>query len=68
MEFTADGGMILSPEGKEDLLFTYTTVGGVLTLSLEGTVDTFSFGYTVDGDVLTIEDPEMGLTPYDRVK
>lgn len=68
IEFTADGDMIVSSEGEDDIAFTYTVDEGVITLGMEGTADTTSFSYTVDGDVLTIEDPEMGPISYDRVK
>jgi hypothetical protein len=68
IEFTADGDMIVSSEGEDDIDFTYTVDEGVITLGMEGTADTTSFSYTVDGDVLTIEDPDMGPTSYDRVK
>ncbi len=68
IEFTTDGKMIVSKEGETDIIFSYAAEGGMLTLTLEATAGEASVAYTIEGDTLTIEDPEMGPTPYSRVQ
>jgi hypothetical protein len=68
IEFTADGEMIVSPEGEEDMIFSYTAEAGALTLTLEATAGSGTVPYSIDGDTLTIEDPEAGPTAYTRTQ
>jgi len=66
IEFTADGKMIVSPQGEEDMIFSYSAEAGTITLTLEATEGSGTVPYSIDGDTLTIEDPEAGPTAYTR--
>lgn len=65
-EFAADGTMTITTEGDDPIAFTYDTEGDALVLVVDGSVEEFSMGYSIAGDVLTIEDAELGETDYER--
>jgi hypothetical protein len=65
-EFAADGTMTITTEGDDPIAFTYSTEGDTLVLVVDGSVEEFSMGYSIAGDVLTIEDAELGETDYER--
>lgn len=67
-EFTVDGQMIVTSEGEEDLVFSYTAEAGNIVLTLEATEGSVSVPYSIEGDTLIVEDPEGGPTEYTRVK
>ena len=65
-QFAADGTMTITREGADPIPFTYRTEGDTLVLTVDGSTEEFSMGHSIDGDVLTVDDPELGATAYDR--
>jgi hypothetical protein len=66
IEFTADGQMIVTPDGEDNMIFSYSAEAGNITLTLEATEGSGTLPYSIEGDTLTIEDPEAGPTQYTR--
>ena len=58
MEFTSDGKVVMSGTGSDGTL-DYKAEAGKLTLSAAG-VEIATVTYKVDGDTLTMDDPEGG--------
>ncbi len=68
LEFTSDGAFIVDSETEGHLEFTYKIDGDNLVLGMEGLEATTPTPFSVDGDTLTVTDPDKGPTTYDRVK
>jgi hypothetical protein len=66
VEFTDDGTMLVESESEGNLEFTYKTEGGKIILGMEGIDETTSVPYLVEGDVLSIADPDRGEIKYQR--
>ena len=68
MEFTSDGKLTLTSEETGSVELAYKAEEGKMTLNLAG-MDMATVDYAIDGDTLTMDDPETGepLT-FQRVK
>ena len=67
-EFTAEGKLSITRQGRQDLVYSYTVEGGDLILTLEATAGASIVSYSIVGDTLTIQDPKLGETTLPRVK
>jgi len=67
-EFTAEGKLNITKQGRQDLVYSYTVEGGDLILTLEATAGASIVSYSIVGDTLTIQDPKLGETTLPRVK
>ena len=67
LEFTADGEMIWTRDGEEpSTVISYAIENGEIAVSIEATEGAGYLPYSIEGGVLTIEDPELGPITYTR--
>jgi hypothetical protein len=59
LEFTADGKAIFTDTETGNVELTYKVAGDKMTLSLAG-LEMATVNYKVDGDTMTMDDPETG--------
>ncbi len=69
LEFTSDGKMVVTSDtGGDTVEFTYTVEGTDVVYGIAG-LEMITAPYTIDGDVLTIVNPDVGgPVTCDRVK
>jgi hypothetical protein len=69
LEFTADAEMIWTMKGEDpSTVLTYSVEDSTIVVSILATEGTGDLPYSIEGGVLTIEDPELGSLTYTRAE
>jgi hypothetical protein len=66
IEFSSDGKMIWTKNGKQPVTFTYTVQSGAIVFQQPNAPDDNSLPYTLSGDTLTTMDTKYGRLTYTR--
>jgi hypothetical protein len=66
IEFTSDGRMLVDSDAEGSFEFTYKIDGNSLVLGMEGFEATTPTAFSLDGDTLTVTDPDKGPMVYKR--
>jgi hypothetical protein len=66
IEFTSDGKMIWTKNGKQAVTFTFAVQAGVIAFQQPNAPDDNNLPYTLSGGTLTTMDPKYGRLTYTK--